>query len=102
REYIALLQPLSREDKLRDLFFPILSAITQEYFYRGVMLYILMSFMNLWSIALVALLFAIEHVIPENAGQFLDRYDTLLHISLALLLGFVFYYSHSLIGCILG
>lgn len=102
KDFIAILPPLSREERLRGILHPILSAISQEYFYRGVMVYVLQSYMGFWSVVIAALFFALEHLIHQNASQIFDKHDTLFHTLLGLGLGAVIFFSQSLVGCVLG
>lgn len=102
REFISLFPPLSREDKIREIFHPLLAAAVQEYLYRGVLLYLLSASLGWWAILLVTVLFVLEHLLQIDAWQNLDRYDLLFQSALSLSLGCVFFLFHSLIGCMLG
>jgi membrane protease YdiL (CAAX protease family) len=101
-ELLSILPPLSREDRIRETFHPILAAIAQEYFYRGVLLYSLAAYIGAAAIAVSALLFTLEHAVIIDARKTFDRRDYLFHTLLGLGLGGVFYYSESLLGCMLG
>lgn len=102
RDFVAILPPLSREERLREILFPIFAALVQEYFYRGVMLLTLQTYIGFWAVILVAGLFAFEHILHIDATQNFDKYDTLFHILLGLGLGTVLFFSQSLLACILG
>lgn len=102
REFIAMLPPLSREERFDEMLFPTLGAVAQEYFYRGAMLYVLIGFAGLWSIIIAAALFTIEHLVHFNSSEAFDGYDILVQAMLGLGLGVIFYFSSSLVGCMLG
>ncbi|HLF26424.1 MAG TPA: CPBP family intramembrane glutamic endopeptidase [Anaerolineae bacterium] len=101
-EFISILPPVTREDRVREAFHPILGAVAQEYFYRGVMLYLLASRLGLWSVMIATLLFTAEHFMHFDALQAFDWKDYVLQTLLGLGVGVIFYFSGSLIGCILG
>lgn len=100
--FIAILPPLTKEERLDGVLLPTLSAIAQEYFYRGIMLYVLASYIGPWAIIAAALLFTFEHLMHLNTRRAFDKYDLLLQTFLGLGLGSVFYLSGSLAGCMLG
>jgi membrane protease YdiL (CAAX protease family) len=101
-EFIAILPPLSKEDKFREIAHLILGAIAQEYFYRGAILHSLSSYLGVWSIAVATLLFVLEHLMHFDASQAFDGRDYLFHVLMSLGLGVIFYYSKSLAGCMVG
>jgi hypothetical protein len=101
-EFIAILPPVTREDRLREVFHPILGAVAQEYFYRGVILYLLAPRLGFWSVIVATLLFTGEHLMQLDALRTFDRKDYALQTLLGLGLGTIFYLSGSLIGCVLG
>lgn len=101
-EFIAILPPLSYEDWIRETLHPLVGAVAQEYFYRGIVLSVFATYVGAWAVLLSTLLFALEHLIHFNAGEAFDRRDYLLHLALGLGFGVIFYLSGSLLGCILG
>jgi hypothetical protein len=102
REFVDLLSPLTQEDKFRDAFHPVLSAIAQEYFYRFVMISVLAPFWGTASIFISAICFVLEHLMHFNSVRMWDRRDLTLQLLLSLGLGTVFYFSHSWLGVMLG
>ena len=102
KEFIDILSPISQEHKIREILYPLLSGIAQEYFYRGVMLYILSEFIGLWAILIATLLFVFEHFMHPHAANAYDKRDYLFQGLLGLGLGTIFYFSESLIGVMLG
>jgi hypothetical protein len=101
-EFIAMLPPLSKEQRLNALLAPVLAAIAQEYFYRGAMLSVFAGYIGIGSIILAATCFTLEHLTHFNSSEVFDGYDILMQMLLGLGLGTVFYLSSSLVGCILG
>lgn len=101
-EFIAILPPLSPEDKFREVFSLVFGAVGQEYFYRGVVLYALVQYLGIGAVVVSAVFFTIEHLLHAGAQQTFDRRDYLLQTLLALSLGGIFYFSESLLGCMLG
>lgn len=102
KEFIRELPPLPLQEKVLYSLQLVLVAIGQEYFYRGVVLYVLISSVGIWAIVISSLLFTFEHVMHFNAAQVFDKYDIMLQTALAVGLGVIFYFSGSLIGCMLG
>ncbi|HLF27512.1 MAG TPA: CPBP family intramembrane glutamic endopeptidase [Anaerolineae bacterium] len=102
RDFLKLLPPLSAEDKFRDTFHPILIASAQEYFYRGVILYVLIPYIQLWAIVVSTVFFVFEHVMHFNASRRWDRLDLLFQMLLSLGLSTLFYFSQALLGSLLG
>lgn len=101
-EFLAILPPLSFEEKLKGTLTPLLSGVFQEYYYRGAMLYILMKPLGLWAIPIVSFCFLFEHVMHLGALKTFDKYDFFLQVLLSMILGLIFYFTHSLAGCIIG
>lgn len=102
RDYLSLLPPLSAENKFRDTFHPVLIAIAQEYFYRGVILYVLMPYIHLWAVIVATAFFVFEHVMHFNASRQWDRTDLFFQALLSLGLSLIFFFSQSLLGSMLG
>lgn len=101
-DFLILLPSLPSGEKPRQIFHSIMSAIAQEYFYRGVAIFVLKDYLNYWSIIVVTLLFFVEHYIHIDAQVAFDRRDYVYQSILSVILGLVFYLSGSLLGCILG
>lgn len=101
-EFIAILPPLTHDDKFNGMYYPILGAIAQEYFYRGVMLYVLSGYIGIWAIIPATFCFTLEHYIHFNADQTFDVRDYVLQTILGTGLGIIFYFSQSLPACIIG
>jgi|SRR5579859_1355005 len=101
-DFLAILPPLSPEEKFNQALPPILSAIAQEYFYRGALLYALGRSIGPWAIAVSALLFTCEHIMHVHSRRRFDQYDFILQTLLGLSFSTIFYFSASLSGCILG
>lgn len=101
-EFAALLPPLSRMDKFRNVLHPILSAIAEEFFYRGVLLNLLRTYIGPWAILVVSISFVLEHFLQRNAPYIFTRRDYIFQLLLSLGLSTVFYLSESLLGCMLG
>lgn len=101
-EFLALLPPLSREEKFNGTLQRVLAGIAQEYFYRGVMLTALLGSIGWGAVAIAALLFALEHFMHRDWQQVFDWVDLVLQTLLGLGLGVILVLSSSLAGCMLG
>lgn len=100
--FIAVLSPLSKEERWAEALSPLWSALAQEYYYRGVVLVVFATYLGPSAILISLLLFVIEHLLQAEAARTFDTKDTIMHALLSLGLGVVMYVSHSLVGCIIG
>jgi len=73
REFNAMLSPYSRSQRLNAVLLPLLSAVAQEYFYRGTMLPALANICGIWAVLIVALLFTFEHLMHFDTRQAFDK-----------------------------
>lgn len=100
-DMIAIFPPLSRSEKLRDIYHFLMSAIGQEYYYRGVVITLFSSLCGIWAIGIAALLFIIEHYVQDNSVADWDWKDYSLQTMLSLGSGMIYYFTGSLVGSIL-
>ncbi len=77
------------------------AAVYQEIFFRGYLICALSSF-GVFSIVVSSLLFVLDHFLTWRAGRAFTGKDYVYLFLLSCALGVNYYYTGSLVGCILG
>lgn len=100
--FIQMLNPLPRQEGIRQGIQIVFASAGQEFFYRGMLLPVLAPLFGIWAILIATLCFVVEHLLHFNSAEAFDTRDILLQAILSVGLGMVMYFTGSILGCMLG
>jgi membrane protease YdiL (CAAX protease family) len=94
--FTALLPPVSRSERFRDVLYFGSGGAAQEYLYRGVLLAALAPYGGVLAVGVTTALFVAEHLVHMNARSAWDRQDVINHCVLGGTYGAIVYGTGSL------